>query len=216
MGHFFLNLSFILYLILYIPQLIHNSKNTTFSHMSRIMHYMLLQAYCCDFFYSISRGMPWQYLTVSCLGTFYLLIQHIQWAHFDIKTEGHLHKGMLTIGVIILTWPALLWMFFKDALWQNQLQIWLSKILFIIHFLPQIIKNSFSRDHIHAISKNYLALSVILSLTDFGAAYCLRWDTANLTGSSLSLVFKLMLIVQMLNYSRFKPRLSFLKTRSAL
>lgn len=216
LGHWFLNISFFLYLILYLPQLIHNTKKPTFRHMSSISHYMLLQAYSCDLFYALSQEMPWQYLTVSCFGTLYLLIQHCQWLRFNIKNDYSKNKQMNLIGLIIIGWPAWLWFWFQDANWQIQFQIWLSKTLFILHFLPQILKNQQKHNNIDAISTKYLGLSISLNFTDLISAYCLRWDTANIAGGVFSLLLKLVFILQIIFYSKTKPRLSFLKIRSAL
>lgn len=213
LGHYFLNVAFGLYLILYLPQLYHNACHQAFHQMSFIMHMMILQAYSCDLFYGLSKHMPWQYVCVSLVGLCCLFTQHLQWFFFRWKKHQNLDWAMLLIGALSIFWPMLLWYLFPQDTFQYKLQAWCSRILFIIHFLPQIIKY-----HRHgnrkAISIYYLSLSITLSICDLMAAVCLNWDMANQTGSLISLGLKSYLSLQILS-SRFSPRLSFLKTRSA-
>lgn len=213
LGHFFLNLAFGLYLILYLPQLYHNARHQAFENMSFIMHMMILQAYSCDLFYGFSKHMPWQYLCVSMVGLLCLFIQHVQWFYFRWKIYQKLDGPMMLMGVVCILWPMLLWYFFPHAVWQYKIQAWSSRTLFIIHFLPQVIKYHHHEER-KAISLHYLSLSISLSICDLIAAVCLNWDKANQIGSLISLGLKSYLSFQILS-SRFNPRLSFLKTRSA-
>lgn len=213
LGHFFLNVAFGLYLILYLPQLYHNARHQAFHQMSFMMHMMILQAYSCDLFYGLSKHMPWQYLCVSLVGLFCLLTQHLQWFFFRWKKHKNLDWMMLLMGVLCILWPMLLWYYFAQDTLQYKLQAWCSRVLFIIHFLPQIIKYRRNEDR-QAISLLYLSLSITLSLCDLIAAVCLNWEMANQIGSLISLGLKSYLSFQIFS-CRFNPRLSFLKTRSA-
>lgn len=214
-GHILLNLSFILYLTLYFPQIVHNARYKKFQHMSFFMHIMLIQAYWCDLFYGLSRHMPWQYITVSVIGLIYLLIQHGQWFIFNLKDSNN-HKARFIIsGFITCFIPLLIFIMFRQQTWQIHLQAWVSRILFIAHLVPQIIKYQEHPDERDAISLWYLNLSLSLSACDLTSAYCLKWDLANQIGSLISLIIKGYLYAQILWSSKFKPKLSFLKTLSA-
>lgn len=213
-GHFLLNLSFLLYLILYLPQLVFNSKYQKFEHLSFYMHIMLLQAYWCDVFYALGRHMPWQYLTVAIIGVIYLLIQHGQWMVFNHR--HHKNNIRFVISALLASLiPLLLFTSFREQAWQIHIQAWVSRILFVIHFIPQIIKYHQKQNNRDAISLWYLNLSLSLSACDLLSAYCLKWDLANQMGSLISLSLKCYLYTQILWFSKFKPKLSFLKTLSA-
>lgn len=188
-GHIFLNVAFVLYLILYLPQLVHNAKYQTFAHMSFLMHAMLLQAYSCDLIYAFTRHMPWQYLTVSCIGLMCLSIQHFQWLLFCKQQKQSRWIYYLIIGGLIVLWPILL---------SNKpsLNAWIARIFFLFHFLPQIIKYHVHPHERDAIDMHYLVLSIALSGCDLGAAWCLSWDLPNLWSTFLSLIFKLYLLGQ--------------------
>ncbi|HBB52860.1 MAG TPA: hypothetical protein DCZ80_03050 [Legionellales bacterium] len=195
-GHAFLNLAFILYLVLYLPQIYHNAKYQAFHRMSFLMHMMLLQAYSCDLFYGISKHMPWQYLSVSFIGLSCLLTQHLQWFMFKLRQEKLFDWRFLICGILAVLIPFLLWFQFPHAIWQFKIQAWVSRALFLLHFVPQIIKyhqNKLKRD---AISLSYLSLSISLSICDLLAALCLNWDLANQVGSFASLALKLYLMYQ--------------------
>ena len=209
-GHLFLNCSFVLYLILYLPQLYYNAKEQKFSHMSVTMHFMLLQAYGCDLSYGIGRGMPWQYITVSVVGLFYLLVQHGQWFFYNLRHHKKYNLSFLLFGLILCFWPLM----FRQAS-HVHFQAWLSRLLFVAHFIPQIIKYNRHPNERDAVSLTYLTLSVTLSTCDLISAYCLKWDLANQTGSLISLGLKAYLYMQILKAYKFKPKLSFLKTLSA-
>jgi uncharacterized protein with PQ loop repeat len=199
LGHAFLNLAFFLYLIIYLPQIYHNAKYQAFENMSIIMHMMILQAYSCDLFYGISKHMPWQYLCVSFIGLSCLVTQHTQWFLFKLKQQKKWDWWFLNIGILALMLPFLLWYHFPHAIWQYQFQAWISRLLFFLHFIPQIIKNHQSQLKKNAISLYYLGLSIILSCCDLISAVCLNWDSANQVGSFSSLALKLYLFYQITN-----------------
>lgn len=196
-GHLFLNIAFCLYLILYLPQLYHNARHQAFEQMSLMMHMMILQAYSCDLFYGLSKHMPWQYLCVSMVGLLCLMTQHLQWVYFRWKKMNQLDIRLLGIGLVSLLWPMMLWYACPDAIWQYKLQAWCSRILFIFHFLPQIIKYHRHQNR-KAISLYYLSLSMTLSVCDLLAAICLNWDMANQMGSLISFGLKSYLSLQIL------------------
>lgn len=197
LGQFFLNISFGLYLVLYLPQLFYNATEKPFKNMSLVMYLMSLQAYSCDLFYALGRGMPWQYLSVSAIGICYLFIWQTQWFFYNRKHQPQLNIPLMLSGLIIILWSSILWYLHPKALWQIHLQAWVSRIFFILHFLPQIVKYHRNDIRRNAISPYYLYLSLSLSLCDFLAAACLKWDTVIQMGSIVSFVLKSYLYYQM-------------------
>ena len=77
-GSVSLNISFILYLIHYLPQLIHNQRDGQIKQLSLSFHYLLLLCYLADLNYGFGLNLPWQYRLVSAFGLACLLIQHYQ------------------------------------------------------------------------------------------------------------------------------------------
>lgn len=198
-GHTFLNIAFGLYLILYLPQIWHNFRHKPFDRMSLLMHLMLFLAYSCDLFYGIARHMPWQYITVSLVGLSFLITQHLQWLAYRRQSKKNNNTHILLLqGMSIVFIPMTLFLFFPESKWQMQLQAWVARICFLLHFLPQILKyhrHDLRRDAINIL---YLSLSLCLSFCDLIAAICLHWDMANLFGSMLSLCLKTYLSIQIM------------------
>jgi uncharacterized protein with PQ loop repeat len=195
LGNLFLNLSLILYLFLYLPQIIHNARLKKFNHMSLSMHLMILQAYACDLCYGLSHQLPWQYLTVSCIGLFFICIQHGQWYWFKRQQLESKTLIFLCLGTIALSWPWLI-RYQLNFDWQLQINGWVSRVFFMAHFLPQILKNQQKSRSRAAINPLYLMFSIILSLLDLLAAYLLQWGWVNMLGGACSLSLKLILAKQ--------------------
>ena len=78
LGQISLNLSFLMYMFLYLPQLIHNQKQTNLAELSKWMHLTLYLGYSLDLVYGFGNNLPWQYRTVSAIGWVLLTIQHFQ------------------------------------------------------------------------------------------------------------------------------------------
>jgi hypothetical protein len=81
-GSISLNISFILYLILYPSQIIHNQKSLNLS-----LHLLLYSLYLFDLCYSFSNQLPWQYKTVSIIGLLLVSIQQTQLDQFLITNQ---------------------------------------------------------------------------------------------------------------------------------
>jgi len=77
-GAISLNISFVLYLLVYLPQVFHNRKPNHIPSLSLGMHFILYTSYCLDLFYGFSRDLQWQYKTVSVVSLTLLIIQHLQ------------------------------------------------------------------------------------------------------------------------------------------
>ena len=197
-GQAFLNIAFGLYLILYLPQIHHNMRHKPFARMSLAMHLMLCLAYSCDLFYGIGRQMPWQYITVSFVGLCCLMIQHLQWCAYRYHETPQKGIKLFLQGAILMLIPLCVYLNFPESKWQMQLQAWIARCCFLLHFLPQIIQYQHQKFRRDAINIHYLGLSLCLSICDLVTAYCLHWDTANLLGSLISLCLKLILSAQMI------------------
>lgn len=82
-----LNLSFVLYLCVYLPQIIHNRKPYHLSNLSIGMHCILYASYCLDLIYGFSSDLQWQYKTVSVVGLTLLSIQHLQITYHQLRQK---------------------------------------------------------------------------------------------------------------------------------
>ena len=109
-GNITLNISFVLYLIVYIPQIIHNQKVANIAQLSFGLHFLLFSSYSFDLLYGFSSQLPWQYKTVSTVGLLLVTVQHIQLMKFFVNKQLLL-RVTLSIFLIILNCIAIYYFF---------------------------------------------------------------------------------------------------------
>src|SRR3990167_2545698 len=97
-GQISLNISLVLYLTNYIPQLFHNHKGVHLSGLSIYFHTILFFSCFMDLFYGFGMHLPWQYKTVSISWLCYLYFQHRQ-----ISASAHMFSGLKKINIILMS-----------------------------------------------------------------------------------------------------------------
>lgn len=202
-GMISLNISFVLYLLVYLPQIIHNHKFSHLSSLSGGMHFILFSSYCLDLVYGFSSNLQWQYKTVSVVSLTLLVIQHLQ-----ITRHYHTQKKWLLCNFnlfFILIAGAVIVCFFtlnQIILSQQTSQIigYISRAGFLIYTLPQIMKTRALKSA-SAISVKFIYLSVMLSMLDMISAWCLDWGWPNKLGSPLTMCLMFIMWLQIKKYS---------------
>jgi uncharacterized protein with PQ loop repeat len=185
-----INLSFILYLIFYLPQILHNQRRDNIQHLSINMHALLYCGYIADLMYGFAMHYPWQYKTVSLVGSICLSIQHYQILKYH--KFSNLPLKLLSFCIIILITGR----YYKlvNVIWLGSL----AHLCFVSYMLPQIIKNYQNKAHTRSTNKFYLILSMIISILDTISAYLLNWALPNKIAAPVSLSLKLILFKQIL------------------
>lgn len=205
-GNTSLNISFVLYLVLYIPQVLHNRQSTNIAHLSFFMHFLLLACYFFDLMYGIASDFQWQYKTVSVVGLSLILVQHLQLTHYFITKKNFL---LMTTNIIILTTIGLgLYYFFIlskgniDA--QTILIIGsLSRICSFCYSLPQLIKNKKLKST-QAISIRFIYLNLTLATLDTISAWCLNWGWPNKLASPVTMLLMVIMLTQVKQYAAYR------------
>jgi uncharacterized protein with PQ loop repeat len=197
-GNISLNVSFILYLIVYIPQIIHNRKTVHLAHLSLGLHSCLFLSYTFDLIYGFASHLPWQYKTVSVVGLLMILIQHTQLMRLFIQNQ---RRSLIKLGILFLVLNSLAIGYFfiinGGALTpQNTLILGvLARIYGLLYSLPQIIKNHISKTT-NAISRHFIYLNLTLTLLDSISAWSLNWGWPNKLAAPVSAVLMLTLLFQ--------------------
>lgn len=197
LGKICLNLSMLLYLIVYIPQLIHNRRLQHLNHLSLFMHVFLFQGYVFDLLYGVITHMPWQYLTVSTVGLSLLTIQHIQLTQMERQKRAQspftkrLLNFLLILNIILIY--ATIMRQTNISSEQATLLGWLSRAFFTLCFIPQLFKNYATQTN-HALSPYYLSINILITSLDFISAWCLNWGWPNKIGPVISLTLLAMLL----------------------
>ncbi len=198
-----LNLSFILYLLVYLPQILHNRSMQHALNLSLWMHYILYASYSLDLIYGFSSHLQWQYKTVSIVGLSLLMIQHIQimYHRYAKKTDVLLCVQFVFLLITGL-FTAYFFIFKKIEISERTTQIigYLSRAGFLFYTLPQIFKNRVIQSA-QAISIQFIYLSLMLSILDMASAWCLNWGWPNKLGSPLTICLMCIMLYQMKKYN---------------
>jgi uncharacterized protein with PQ loop repeat len=196
-GILTLNTSFTLHLLVYLPQVFHNRNIHNIKDLSFNMHLILFFCYFFDIFYGFSSQMQWQYKTVSIVGFSLLIIQYLQLIHFWENKNKQLTAKIHILILSASIWTV--WYFFKniDAHISDETTLYvgcISKILFIISTLPQIIKN-WRLKNSSAISIHFILLSITIAILDTITAWKLNWGWPNKATSPIIVVMMIMLLL---------------------
>ena len=206
-GTISLNSSFVLYLLVYLPQIFHNRKSHHLSSLSMGMHLILYSSYCLDLMYGFSSNLQWQYKTVSVVSLTLLIIQHLQitW-HYQAEKKWSLFNFNLIFILMALAGVVYFFTANQANLSEQTTQTigYMSRIGFLLYTLPQIMKNRALKSA-NAISVKFIYLSLILSLLDMTSACCLDWGWPNKLGSPLTMSLMLIMLMQMKKYNSSHP-----------
>lgn len=192
-GTISLNVSLVLYLINYVPQIIHNQFRHYMSCLSFYFHYLLLISCVADLIYGIGLHMPWQYRLVSISSVLYLLIQHVQIRKITTNQSFH-YATLVTVMITIAGFLCLY--FFKDDKLFFILFGYLSKMAGWISCFPQIIKNFTSTSAALSLSIFYLLLDLCSNLCDNVSAWVFSWPLPSKLDAIFSVIICLLLIYQ--------------------
>jgi len=201
-GAMSLNLSFGLYLILYIPQIIHNRKSTNIAQLSLNLHLLLYVSYFFDLCYGFSMHLPWQYKTVSIIGLLLIGIQHLQFIQYFMNTQ-RLFLTQLSISFLIINFGAIYYFFsIAHATLPQETTILvgtIARFAGLMYCLPQMIKNKFTQSA-NALSVHFLRLNFTLALLDTISSWCLDWGWPNKIAAPISMMFMTIILGQIKKY----------------
>lgn len=197
LGQISLNLSFLMYLFLYLPQVIHNQKQTSLVGLSKWMHLIMYVGYSLDLLYGFSNHLPWQYRTISAVGWLLLTIQHLQLIHYFKQTEQK--AWWIIFYGIVLFGTSLLVLMLRQYHHFNHLALYTigyaSQIAFVIAFIPQILKSKRIQSA-QALNVFYIILCHLLAVLDCISAWQLNWGWPNKLGSCLIIGLTSVLLLQ--------------------
>lgn len=204
LGNVSLNLSSFLYLILLIPQLIHNRKGKNLAGLSLGLHFILFTSYAFDLVYGISDDMPLQYRVVSVVGLILVLTQHMQLLKFHMQQRCYL---LMKFSLIFLFAQIFLsyyffYKFFHGTLSHNAILMLgvIARGCEIIYCVPQIFKNMAAKSSI-GVSFHFICLNILLAVLDTMAAWCLNWELPNKLVGPINIFIMFVIMFQYVKYS---------------
>lgn len=201
-GNICLNIAFVLYLFVYLPQIIHNRQTNHIANLSLRMHFTFYIAYLLDLFYGFSNHLPWQYRMVSIIGVTLLTIQHLQLTCFFLNKTKQLWFNTLFLLAVMTS----IFYFFliQHATYSETTTLvigYISRTGFLFYTLPQILKNK-RLQSTTAISVSFVYLNLILSILDLIAAWCLNWGWPNKLGAPITVGLMFFMLFQTKQYKQ--------------
>jgi len=195
-GQISLNIALVLYLIHYIPQLIHNNRTENRKQLSLHFHGLLSIAYLSDLIFAVGMNMPWQYCLVSVVGVLCLLTQHAQLKSMHGQKAQFISYQFL-IGIFVILFVASIYLklpkpFFLAMGFLCQAAIW-------IYTLPQIWKNYLYKQG-QGLNNLYLGMTLACYFLDVVASTTLNWPVPAKLGAIFGLTCTTVLIYQMYIY----------------
>lgn len=202
-GNLSLNIAFVIYLVIYLPQIKHNQKPEHLAELSLGLHFIIITSFILDLAYSLLKPLPWQYQTVSIVALILLSIQHLQLTLLA-KAQSNKKLALLQItGALFLLSLGLFYLCF-EALKPAILTLTIgtiSRLGFLLYMLPQIYQNM-KLQSADALSTTFLNLSILLTTLDMISAWCLDWGLPNQIGSPITLMLTLTLRWQKAYFSK--------------
>ena len=216
LGIYTLDISFLIYLLYFVPQVIHNQFARKTKQLSLWLQVLWCVDYMLDLSYGLGRHMQWQYVTVDIVGLFLLFIQHLQIGR-QIYLRGEKLKNywLMSIFLIIVAILVFLVLFIGayhhlnkiiDTNFINWGKVFINLGLFaqmiaFINFAPQIVKN-FILKKAESLSIWFLLMAVLAIIFDEISAVALHWDYPSIVGPPLQLLAKLIIVAQIITYQK--------------
>ncbi|AJI72582.1 conserved hypothetical protein [Francisella tularensis subsp. novicida GA99-3548] len=201
-GYITLNISLIIYFIIFLPQTIHNQfKHKTFE-ISLWTHSLMIIANSLDLIYAIGFNMQWQYILVDIILLSFLTIQQLQILNDRREKYLFIHTffifSYLFLVIVVICFTSL----------SNQILLWfgsISGVIYNLYWLPQIYKN-YRQKQAEGFSIFYLGLSLISIICDINSAIFLGWPLVSVIVSSC---LSILILTQIIQYFYYKS--SFIK-----
>lgn len=197
LGNFCLNISLLLYFLLYIPQIYHNCRYRQFNNLSLGFHTLFLLAALADMVYGFGRITQWQYRLISIVTLICIMIQHVQLLIY--RRQSHSDRVIISLlTLIILFFLAFAIMIFIDQTKHAFLILcmgWVERVGYSFYAIPQLFKGV--RDQcLNSMSAIFLWIAVVTSFCDTVSAWCLNWGPSSLYGAPITFVLTSILLSQ--------------------
>ena len=198
LGNITLNISLVIYLVCFVPQIIHNQIKHKTSEISLVTHYLMITANTMDLIYAVGLDMPWQYILVDVTLLFFLIIQQ-----FQLLNDKTCFKIFAQTTQVMTFITAMVLLAFFEILSNKQLLLLgsISAVIYNLYWLPQIIKN-FRNKNAEGFSVVYLSILLFTTVCDVVSGITLSWPIPSVL-CSVALIFLIAIqICQFLIYKR--------------
>ena len=202
-GHITLNISLLVYLIYFIPQIIHNHRQNTTADISLSTHSLMIAANIMDLIYGFGFSLEWQYRLVTILTLSFLMIQQFQILKAQFNTALRIH----TIAICLII--AIIILLIYSNIMPHSLLITagiISSVIYCGYWIPQIILN-FKLKKADGFSIVYLRLVFIACVCDLTSAISLGWPYPSVITPIIIMSMILVIFYQRKKYKKTQDHL---------
>ena len=202
-GNISLNISFVLYLIVYVPQIIHNQTSKNIAQLSLGLHFLLYISYSLDLCYGFSNHLPWQYKTVSVIGLLLVLVQQLQLIQFFVRQRFFFLVNASGLFLLLNCLTTTYFFIVKHGVVDYQTTFMIgsiARLCGLMYCVPQLIKNKMSKSA-NAISLHFIYLNLFVALLDTISSWCLDWGWPNKLSAPVNIVLMIMMLAQIKKYA---------------
>ena len=200
LGHITLNISMMIYFIVFLPQTVHNQLYHKTKHISLWTHSLMILAISLDLIYAIGSLINWQYILVDCVLLFFLMIQQFQILNDNRCNKIYFHS----MGVIVYMCVVMYIIAFINIYNNQKIETlgYISGVIYTVYWLPQLYKN-FMTKSANGFGIIYLILTMVVLICDLISAILLSWPMPSLLTSVFLIIITALLIFQ---YYWYKSR----------
>ncbi|WP_119328754.1 PQ-loop repeat-containing protein [Cysteiniphilum halobium] len=207
-GHISINISFIIYCIYFLPQIIHNQLKHQAGHISHGTHLLMVIANVLDLIYGFGFDLQWQYRVVTMLTLGCLLFQQWQIYRDSERTKNEKRKKaksynfhiicllVIAVGIALVSLHNL-----NDTMLENI--GFISMFCYAVYWLPQIIKN-IKEKNATAFSLIFLVLNVLALVCDEISALNFGWPLPSIISPIIILSLLFIMVGQYYYYQRLR------------
>ncbi|WP_395947237.1 PQ-loop repeat-containing protein [Caedibacter taeniospiralis] len=198
-GHMSINISFVIYCIYFLPQIIYNQIKHRANRISHGTHLLMVCANVLDLVYGFGFQLQWQYKMVTILTLVCLLVQ--QWQIYRDSREKRypfhiLLLAIIAFGVTLLSLKIL-------SVGMLEKVGFVSMFCYAIYWVPQIIKN-INAKNATAFSVVFLLLNVLALICDEISALSFNWPLPSVISPMVILSLLCIMVAQHYYYQRLR------------
>lgn len=177
LGMVSLNIAFVMYLFVFIPQIWHNRHVEHLQNLSPMMHLVLYFGVMFDLFYGFANDFQWQYKAVSIVSLVVLSIQHVQLLQFFYQ-RAQWRAFFFNLFILLIMISSIYYFLMERhqvlSSWSALTVGYVSRMCYQLYAIPQIIKNIKLQDA-SAVSRHFLWINTTLLILDTISGWCLDW-----------------------------------------
>lgn len=195
-GNITLNISFVIYLVQFVPQIIHNTRNKdAIDNISMLTQFGMLTVVLCNVVQAVGFDLNWQYLVIALIYLVGITIQQLQISFHKKrmpKVINLIFAMLFAIAILAMR---------SDSKLTFEIAGIISLLIHFLYWLPQIYKN-YKQQTFIGYGDLFIILAWLGIICDLCSSFLLGWPIiVKLNIITMSLIISI-LVLQKIYYRR--------------